>query len=212
VKNTGSNLQFNSKVDAYIAKSQPFAQPILSHIRELAHKACPEVEEAIKWGMPFFQLRGVILGHMAAFKQHCALGLWGPEMNAILNAAGLHSENGMGSLGKIASLKDLPPDKQMLGYYRQAAELILSGQRIKSLERTAKSPKPAPKVPPELTAALKKNKTAAKVFAGFSASCQREYADWIIEAKRPETKEKRIAQAVEWIAEGKQRNWKYQNC
>jgi uncharacterized protein YdeI (YjbR/CyaY-like superfamily) len=212
VKNTGSNLQFNPKVDAYIAKSQPFAQPILSHIRELAHKACPEVEEAIKWGMPFFQLRGVILGHMAAFKQHCALGLWGPEMNAILNAAGLHSENGMGSLGKIASLTDLPPDKQMLGYYRQAADLILSGQRTKSLERPAKTPKPAPKVPPEFTAALKKNKAAAKVFAGFSLSCQREYADWITEAKRPETKEKRIAQAVEWIAEGKQRNWKYQNC
>ena len=110
---------FNPKVDAYIAKSQPFAQPILSHIRELAHKACPEVEEAMKWSMPFFQLRGVIVGHMAAFKQHCAVGLWGPEMNAILNEAGLHSENGMGSLGKITSLKDLPPDKQMLGYYRQ---------------------------------------------------------------------------------------------
>ena len=204
--------EFNPKVDAYIAKSQPFAQPILTHIRELAHKACPEVEEQIKWSMPFFTLRGVILGHMAAFKQHCAIGLWGPEMNAILNEAGLHSENGMGSLGKITNLKDLPADKKMLGYYRQAAELILSGQRTKSLERTAKSAKPAPEVPTELTAALKKNKTAAKVFAGFSAYCQREYVDWIVEAKRSETKEKRVAQAVEWIAEGKQRNWKYQNC
>ncbi len=212
MKNSGSNLQFNPKVDAYIAKAQPFAQPILAHIRELVHKACPEVEEAMKWSMPFFVLRGVIVGHMAAFKQHCAVGLWGPQMNAILNEAGLHSENGMGSLGKIASLKDLPPDKQMLGYYRQAADLILSGQRTKSLERTAKTPKPELKVPAELTAALKKNKTAAKVFAGFSASCQREYADWISEAKRPETKEKRITQAMEWIAEGKQRNWKYQNC
>jgi len=206
------NQEFNPKVDAYIAKAQPFAQPILSHIRELVHKACPEVEEAIKWSMPFFVLRGVILGHMAAFKQHCAIGLWGPEMNAILNEAGLHSENGMGSLGKITSLKDLPADKKMLGYYRQAAELIVSGQRTKSLERTAKSPKPALEVPAELTAALKKNKAAAKVFAGFSPSCQREYSAWITEAKRLETKEKRIAQAVEWIAEGKQRNWKYQNC
>ena len=204
--------EFNPKVDAYIAKAQPFAQPILSHIRGLVHKACPEVEEAIKWSMPFFVLRGVILGHMAAFKQHCAIGLWGPEMNAILNEAGLHSENGMGSLGKIASLKDLPADKKMLGYYRQAAELILSGQRTKSLERTTKSPKPALEVPAELSAALKKNKAAAKVFAGFSPSCKREYSDWITEAKRPETKEKRITQAVEWIAEGKQRNWKYQNC
>jgi uncharacterized protein YdeI (YjbR/CyaY-like superfamily) len=204
--------ELNPKVDAYIAKSQPFAQPIMSHIRELVHKACPEVEETIKWSMPFFQVRGVILGHMAAFKQHCAIGLWGPEMNAILNEAGLHSEDGMGSLGKITSLKDLPADKKLLGYYRHAAELILSGQRTKSLERPAKAPKPAPKVPPELAAALKKNKIAAKVFAGFSPSCQREYADWITEAKRPETKEKRITQAVEWIAEGKQRNWKYQNC
>jgi uncharacterized protein YdeI (YjbR/CyaY-like superfamily) len=204
--------EFNPKVDAYIAKSQPFAQPILTHIRELAHKACPEVEEQIKWSMPFFTLRGVILGHMAAFKQHCAIGLWGPEMNAILNEAGLHSENGMGSLGKITSLKDLPADKKMLGYYRQAAELILSGQRTKSLERTPKSAKPAPEVPTELAAALKKNKAVAKVFAGFSSSCQREYNEWIAEAKRPETKEKRVTQAVEWIAEGKQRNWKYQNC
>jgi uncharacterized protein YdeI (YjbR/CyaY-like superfamily) len=204
--------EFNPKVDAYIAKSQPFAQPILSHVRELVHKACPEVEEQIKWSMPFFTLRGVILGQMAAFKQHCAIGLWGPEMNAILNEAGLHSENGMGSLGKITSLKDLPADKKMLGYYRQAAELILSGQRTKSLERTAKSTKPAPEVPTELATALKKNKAAAKVFADFSASCQREYVDWITEAKRAETKAKRVAQAVEWIAEGKQRNWKYQNC
>jgi uncharacterized protein YdeI (YjbR/CyaY-like superfamily) len=204
--------EFNPKVDAYIAKAQTFAQPILTHIRELAHKACPDVDEEIKWSMPFFVLRGVILGHMAAFKQHCAIGLWGPEMNAILNADGLHSEDGMGSLGKITSLKDLPADKKMLGYYRHAAELILTGQRTKSLERTAKTPKAAPKVPAELTAALKKNKTAAKVFAGFSPSCQREYADWIAEAKRPETREKRIATAIEWIAEGKQRNWKYQNC
>jgi uncharacterized protein YdeI (YjbR/CyaY-like superfamily) len=206
------NPEFNTKVDAYIAKAQPFAQPILAHIRELVHKACPEVEEAIKWSMPFFVVRGVVLGHMAAFKQHCALGLWGPEMNAILNEAGLHSENGMGSLGKITSLKDLPADKTMLAYYRHGAELIVSGQRTKSLVRTAKSAKPAPEVPAELSAALKKNKAAAKVFAGFSPSCKREYSDWIAEAKRPETKEKRVAQAVGWIAEGKQRNWKYQNC
>jgi uncharacterized protein YdeI (YjbR/CyaY-like superfamily) len=206
------NSEFNPKVDAYIAKAQTFAQPILTHIRELVHKACPEVEEAIKWSMPFFVVRGVVLGHMAAFKQHCAIGLWGPEMNAILNEAGLHSENGMGSLGKITSLKDLPADKKMLGYYRHAAELIVSGQRTKSLVRTKKSVKPAAEVPSELSAALKKNKAAAKVFAAFSPSCKREYADWIADAKRPETKEKRVAQAVDWIAEGKQRNWKYQTC
>jgi uncharacterized protein YdeI (YjbR/CyaY-like superfamily) len=206
------NQEFNPKVDAYIAKSPPFAQPILSHVRELAHKGCPDLEEAIKWGMPFFQLQGVILGHMAAFKQHCALGFWGPEMHAILREDGLLSENGMGSLGKVASLKDLPSDKKLLSYYRQSAGFVASGQRTKSVVRPPKSPKPAPEIPTELAAALKKNKAAAKVLAGFSASCQREYASWIAEAKRPETREKRIVTAMELIAEGKQRNWKYQNC
>jgi uncharacterized protein YdeI (YjbR/CyaY-like superfamily) len=204
--------EFNPRVDAYIAKAQPFAQPILTHIRELAHKACPDVEEEIKWSMPFFVLRGVVLGHMAAFKQHCAVGFWGPEMHAILREDGLLSENGMGALGKVVSLKDLPSDKKLLNYYRQAAGLVASGQRTKSIVRPKKSPKPAPEVPAELAAGLKKNKAAAKAFAGFSVSCQREYTDWIAEAKRQETKEKRVAQAVEWMAEGKQRNWKYQNC
>jgi len=162
--------------------------------------------------MPFFELRGVILGHMAAFKQHCSIGFWGPEMKAIFREDGIESKDGMGLLGKVTSLRDLPPEKKLLGYYRQAAGLVASGQRTKSVVRPKKSPKPAPEIPTELSAALKKNKTAAKIFAAFSASCQREYTDWIIEAKRPETKEKRVAQAVEWIAEGKQRNWKYQNC
>jgi uncharacterized protein YdeI (YjbR/CyaY-like superfamily) len=202
----------NPRVDAYIAKAAPFAQPILTHIRELAHKACPDVEEEIKWGMPFFVLHGVILGHMAAFKQHCAIGFWGPEMHAVLREDGLLSEDGMGALGKVSSLKDLPSDKKLLNYYRQAAGLVASGQRTKSIVRPRKSSKPAPEVPSELATALKKNKAAAKVFAGFSPSCQREYTDWIADAKRPETRQKRIATAIEWIAEGKQRNWKYQNC
>ena len=206
------NLEFNPKVDAYIAKSQPFAQPILLRVRELVHKACPDIEEEIKWSMPSFVLHGVILGHMAGFKQHCAVDFWGPEMRTILREDGFLSENGMGSLGKITSLKDLPPDKKLLNYYRQAAGLIASGQRTKSYDRPRKAAKPAPEIPAELAVALKKNKAAAKVFAGFTAACQREYVDWITEAKRQETKEKRVSQAVEWIADGKQRNWKYQNC
>jgi uncharacterized protein YdeI (YjbR/CyaY-like superfamily) len=207
-----SDQEFNPRVDAYIAKAQPFAQPILSHLRELAHKACPDVEETIKWSMPFFQLNGVILGNFAAFKQHCSFGFWGPEMAAVLREDGVKSEDGMGALGKIASLKDLPSDKKMLAYFRQAATLIASGERTKSIVRPKKAAKPAPEIPAELTAALKKNKAAAKVFAGFSPSCKRDYAEWIAEAKRVETKEKRLAQAVEWIAEGKTRHWKYQNC
>lgn len=208
MKTTGQN----PKVDAYIAKAQPFAQPILTHIRELAHRAAPDLDEAIKWGMPFFLLRGVILGHMAAFKQHCSVGLWGPEMAAVLTEDGIKSEKGMGSLGKVTSLQDLPPDKKLLGYFRQAAALVASGERKQSLVRKASAPKPAPEIPAELAVALKKNKAAAKVFAGFSPGSQREYTDWISEAKRPETKQRRVAQAVAWIAEGKQRNWKYQNC
>jgi uncharacterized protein YdeI (YjbR/CyaY-like superfamily) len=205
----------NPKVDAYIAKAQPFAEPILTHIRELMHKASPDIEETIKWGMPFFVLHGVIVGNMAAFKQHCSLGLWGPEMAAVLRSDGLDaSGEAMGSLGRITSLKDLPAEKKLLGYFKQAAALVATGERTKSLpgRKKAKAATPAPEVPVELAAALKKNKKAAGVFAAFSPSCQREYTEWISEAKREETKAKRVAQAVDWMAEGKQRHWKYQNC
>jgi hypothetical protein len=165
--------------------------------------------------MPFFVLRGVILAHMAGFKRHCSLGLWGPEMAAILGVDSGNDEKGggMGSFGMITSLMDLPSDKKLLAYIRQAAGFITRGERTTSLTRTAKKKvKAAPEVPAELIAALKKNKAAAATFGGFSPSCQREYTEWITEAKREETREKRVAQAVEWMAEGKQRNWKYQNC
>src|SRR5215469_9719833 len=198
------------KVDAYIEKAAPFAQPILNRLRELIHKACPEAEEAIKWSMPFFMYRGQILGNMAAFKAHCSFGLWGKEIGEVMKRDGVLSDEGMGRFGRIESLKDLPSDKVVLGYIRQAAAIVDGGG--KTMTREKKAPKAAPEVPVELAAALKKNKAAAKVFAEFSPSCQREYVEWITEAKRAETKEKRVFQAVEWIAEGKQRNWKYQNC
>lgn len=203
----------DARVDAYIGKARPFAQPVLIHIRELMHKASPEVTETVKWGMPFFELNGVILGNMAAFKEHCSLGLWGPEMRAILGNDGAKSNEAMGTFGRIASVKDLPAEKVLLGYFKQAAGFVTSGERTTSLVRKPKKAvKAAPEVPAELAAALKKNKLAAKVFEGFSPSCKREYVDWVAEAKREETKAKRVAQAVEWIAEGKQRNWRYQNC
>ncbi len=204
-------VSLNPKVDAYIEKAAEFARPILEHLRGLFHKACPEAVEEIKWSMPFFVYRGQLMGNIAAFKQHCSLGLFGPAMAAALKKDGLKSEDGMGSLGKITSLKDLPPDKKLMEYIGQAAAFIDDGGKVMSRPK-AKTPKAAPEVPAELAAALKKNKAAAKVFAEFSPSCKREYVEWIAEAKRAETKEKRVAQAVEWIAEGKQRNWKYQNC
>ena len=203
------------KVDAYIEKAQPFAQPILTHLRKLLHKGCPDVEEAIKWGHPFFLYRGTILGHMAAFKQHCSFGFWGEEIGATLRDAKVVQDGGMGSLGKITSVKDLPSEKEMLGWIRQSSALIDSGEHTSIMagrNKVAKAPKPAPKSSPEFAAALKKNKKASVVFEAFSPSCKREYVEWIAEAKREETRDKRISQAVEWIAEGKQRNWKYQNC
>jgi uncharacterized protein YdeI (YjbR/CyaY-like superfamily) len=204
----------DARIDAYIGRAKPFAQPILIHIREMMHKAAPDLNETVKWGMPFFELHGVILGNMAGFKQHCSLGLWGPEMHAILGNDGAKSNEAMGTFGRIESLKDLPADKVLLGYFKQSAGFVTSGERTTSLVRKPKpkAVKAAVEAPPELAAALKKNKVAAKVFEEFSPSCKKEYVEWITEAKRDETKQKRVAQAVEWMAEGKQRNWKYQNC
>jgi len=206
---------FDPRIDAYIAKSKPFAQPILEHIRQLVHKACPGIEETIKWSMPFFEYKGVIFANLAAFKEHCSFGFWGQEIGAVLREADIVQRGGMGTLGRITTIKDLPSNKQMLDLLRQAKDFIDSGNYtspIAARNKVVKAPKPAPEIPIEFTQALKANKAANKVFANFSPSCQREYTEWITEAKRPETRDKRIAQAVEWIAEGKQRNWKYQNC
>jgi uncharacterized protein YdeI (YjbR/CyaY-like superfamily) len=205
----------NPKVDAYIAKAAPFALPVLTHLRALVHKACPDVVEEMKWSRPFFLHGGVILCNVSAFKEHCSFGFWGAEIGKVLVQDGRVKDGGMGSLGKITSLKDLPSDKQLVGYIRTAAEFIDAGlgdNRITVARRVAKAPKAAVETPAEFAAALKKNKAAAKVFEAFSPSCKREYVEWIADAKRAETREKRIAQAVEWIAEGKQRNWKYQGC
>ena len=205
----------NPKVDTYLAKAQPFAQPILEHLRELVHKACPEVEETIKWSRPFFDYRGVILCNMSAFKEHCSFGFWGEEIGAVLREAKALRPDAMGSLGRITSLKDLPSDKLMLGWIRQAAAFVDSGQYtspIAARHKVVKPPKAATEMPAEFASVLRRNKKASAAFAAFSPSCKREYIDWIADAKRVETRDKRIATAVEWIAEGKQRNWKYQNC
>ena len=203
----------NPWVDAYIEKAKPFAQPILEHIRSLVHKACPDVEEAIKWSMPFFVYKGAILANMAAFKEHCSFGFWDKQISAEVRQAGFAGDGeGMGIMGKLRTVKDLPPDKQMLAWIRQSAALVDSGEYASPMAGRAAKPKPELKPSPEFAAALKKDKKAAAVFDKFSASCKREYIEWITEAKREETRDKRIAQAIEWIAEGKQRSWKYQNC
>ena len=201
------------EIDAYIASASAFAQPILNRIRELVHKALPDVEEDIKWSMPFFIHRGLILGNMAGFKQHCSFGLWGKEAAAGLRADGLYDRKAMGVLGKLISVEDLPSDREFIKYVRAAAAEINTGARTTNYSRSKPSaPKPPPEVPTSLAAALKKNKAAAAQFAAMPPGCKREYCEWIAEAKRDETREKRAATAVEWIAEGKRRNWKYENC
>jgi uncharacterized protein YdeI (YjbR/CyaY-like superfamily) len=205
----------NPQIDVYIAKSKPFAQPILSHIRELVHKACPGVVETIKWSRPFFDYKGVILANMSAFKEHCSFGFWGQEISAVLRDAKVLQPDAMGSLGRLTRLEDLPADKQMLSLLRQAVAFIDSGQYtspIAARQRVVKAPTPAPAAPPEFTKALKANKKASAAFAAFSPSCKKEYVEWIADAKRAETRDKRIATAIDWISEGKQRNWKYQSC
>jgi uncharacterized protein YdeI (YjbR/CyaY-like superfamily) len=205
----------NPEVDGHIAKAQPFAQPILQHLRELVHEGCPEIEETVKWGRPFFEYRGEILCNMSAFKRHCRFGFWGKEIGGVLRAAGVGIENAADSLGRITSLEELPSDKRMLDWIRQAAAFVDSGQHtspIVARRRVVKAPKPPLAIPAKFAAAIRRNKKAATMFSGFSPTCKREYVEWVADAKRAETRDKRIATAVEWIAEGKQRNWKYQNC
>jgi uncharacterized protein YdhG (YjbR/CyaY superfamily)/uncharacterized short protein YbdD (DUF466 family) len=157
-----SDEPLDPRVDAYINRAAPFAQPILAQLRKLMHQACPKVTESIKWGMSFFLQQGIVLCHMAAFKQHCALGFWGPEMKKVLAKDNRASSDAMGSLGRITSLKDLPADKTLLTYMVQAAEFVESGQRKKSIDRKPKPAKKRVDIPAELGTALKKNKLAAK--------------------------------------------------
>jgi uncharacterized protein YdeI (YjbR/CyaY-like superfamily) len=206
---------YDPRIDAYIEKAKPFAQPILTHLRERIHKAVPEVTETIKWSHAFFEYRGRVLANMGAFKEHCSLGFWGREMTAVLRERNLLRDGAMGSLGRITDLKQLPSDKELLLLFLTAAAQIdqggytgpMTGRTKNTMARAAK---PALETPADFAKALKVNKAAAKVFAEFSPSCKREYIDWITDAKREETRSRRIAQSVEMISEGKQRNWKYQ--
>ncbi|HSY36851.1 MAG TPA: YdeI/OmpD-associated family protein [Acidobacteriaceae bacterium] len=197
-------------VDAYINRAGEFAQPVLWYVREVMHAGAPGVVEAMKWSMPFFVYKGVILGNMAAFKAHCSFGLWGTDVVGTLREDGVAQGGNMGSFGKITSVKDLPSRAKLVGYVRLAAKSIADGERTKAWSRP-KVVKGEAEVPEALAAALKKNKGAAKTFAAMTPGYRREYCQWIAEAKREETRENRVATAVEWIAEGKGRNWKYES-
>ena len=193
------------RIDAYIERAAPFAQPILQHVRVLVHEACPAVEETIKWGMPTFVHAGAILCGMAAFRQHASFGFW---KHALVVGEG-EPRDGMGSYGKLVSLDDLPPKRTLLAHLRKAVALNEAG--VKSPARKS-APKPPPETTPELAAALAQSPAAKAAFDAFPPGCRREYIEWIVEAKRAETRSRRVAEAVAWMAEGKRRNWKYENC
>ena len=185
------------RVDAYIAKAGDFAKPILNRIRKLVHQACPPVEEAIKWNMPFFEYKGILVA-MPAFKQHCALIFWKGKLILGKDRA---------KFRRLTSLADLPPDKTLLELIGKAVALNEAG--IKALVR-AKPNTAKVVVPPELLAALKKNKKALAGFEKLPPSHKREYVQWVVEAKREETRARRLATMLQWLAQGKSRNWKYE--
>ena len=202
----------NPAVDAYIAKSPDFAQPILKRVRALMHKACPKIEESIKWGVPHFDYKGIVAG-MAAFKAHAAFGFWSSRLlkeKLAGDSARLFPASGEAAMfgRKIRSIEDLPPDALLIRAIKAAVALNEAGVRPK---RSLKK-KPPVKPPPYLVAALRKNAKAKKTFEGFTPSQQREYVEWLTGAKQESTRERRLATAVAWLAEGKQLNWKYQNC
>ncbi|MHB8999997.1 MAG: YdeI/OmpD-associated family protein [Thermoanaerobaculia bacterium] len=189
------------RIDAYIAKSKEFAQPILTYLRDTIHAAVPDVEETMKWSMPYFEYKGQLCS-MAAFKEHCAFGFW---KASLLSADLPKSKEAMGQMGRITTTKDLPPKRELVALIREAAKINEAGTKV--VKKPAK--KPPVETPPDLKSALAKNKKARTVFEGFAPSHRREYIEWITEAKTHATRQKRLAQSVEWIAEGKQRNWQH---
>ena len=196
----------DKRVDAYIAKSAPFAQPILNHLRELVHKACPDVEETIKWSFAFFDYKGPLCS-MAAFKEHCAFGFWKAALLKDAEKMKDNQQNAMGHAGKIKSVADLPADKVILGWIKEAAKLNDEGAKLPPRKKTEKKDLV---IPEYFMQPLGKNKKAVTVFEKFSPSHKKEYVQWVIEAKAEETRNRRMGKAIEMIAEGKGRNWKYE--
>ena len=194
-------------VDAYIEKSAEFAKPILNHIRALVHEVCPDVVETKKWSFPHFDYKGMFCS-MASFKEHCAFGFW---KHSLMEDAALPSEKtAMGSFGRITSIADLPDDATMKKLIAKAIKLNDDGVQVVKAKPTGD--KKALVMPEILTTALESNPRASESFNNFPYSCKKEYIQWITEAKTDATRDKRLATTIEWLLEGKRRNWKYENC
>lgn len=193
------------RIDAYIGNAADFAQPILKHLRALIHQACPEIIETIKWGMPFFDYKGPVC-NIAAFKQHCAFGFWkGALLDDPQGLLKVNADQAMGQFGRISSLEDLPDDTIIMDYVRKAVQLNEVDKKIskKVLDKTDLV------IPECLTAALNKHSLAKENFEKFSYSQRKEYVEWITDAKTETTRNKRLDTMIEWVSEGKSRNWKY---
>jgi hypothetical protein len=191
------------RVDAYIKNAEPFAQPILTHLRKVVHAACPAVQETMKWSHPHFDYKGIFCG-MAAFKEHAAFNMWkGQLLSEKLPAV---DEKAMGQFGGIRSKADLPSDATLTRLIKAAAKLNDEGVKM---ARTPPGSKAPLKTPSDLLIALKKNKKASATFDGFPPGQRRDYVEWITEARQDATRAKRLATAIDWMAEGKPRNWKY---
>lgn len=199
-----TDTNVDPRVDAYIERQADFAQAILTRLRARVHAVCPEVQEAIKWSMPFFTYRGRPLANMAAFKAHAAFGFW--DRQALETR---QEGDGMGQFGRLASIDDLPVDAVLDAKIREAVALIDSGERPR---REARPPKPEAEVPLPLAEALAGDDVATATFNAFPPSCRRDYCEWVSEAKRPETRDQRVAETIALLREGKKRNWKYESC
>ena len=197
-------MKTDKRVDDYIAEQPDFARPILAHLREMIHEACPDCEETLKWSRPSFLYKGKILAGFSAFKAHAAFGYWNDSMLSKEEK----NRSAMGQFGRLTSLADLPDRATLIALTKKSMALIDEG--AKPPRATAK--KPPFTVPQDLRAAIDAVPAAKATFDTFPPSCQREYVEWVTEAKRDETRARRLAQTVEWLAEGKRRNWKYENC
>ncbi len=196
----------DSRIDLYITKAKPFAQPILNHLRDLVHKGCPDIEETVKWGMPSFDYKGPFCS-MAAFKEHAAFGFWKASLMKDAEKLKDNQQSAMGHAGKIKSLKDLPSDKTLISWIKEAAKLNDDGIKLPPRKKTEKKDLI---IPDYFTKTLSKNKKALQAFEKFPPSHKKEYVQWITEAKTEDTRNRRMETALEWIAEGKGRNWKYE--
>jgi len=202
-------MSTDPRVDAYINSAAPFARPILEHLRAAVHEVCPDIVETMKWRMPSFEYKGPLAG-MAAHSQHCSFGFWKGELiTDPRTGRPLERTDAMGHFGRITGVEDLPPEEVLKNMIAQAVELNEAGVKARPVARVRRQRAPL-EAPDDFREALQDNPAAKSGFERMPPSYQREYIEWIIEAKRPETRAKRISTALEWLAEGKSRNWKYE--